>query len=374
MSDDAELKLVDGRLVSIDALRGFSMLWIIGGSSVFVDTHRICKVPFTKFFYDQFQHVNWEGFHFEDLIMPLFMFVIGAVLPFAIVRRRQRGESMAKIHLHIIKRTVVLIFLGFLMSRIQRFDWENMRWVGVLQRLGICYFFTAIIALHTKWRTQVLIIIVILLGYWAAMTLIPVPGYGPGDLSMEGNLQAYIDQQLLPGRISSGFYGHGDVQGILSTFPATCIVLLGLLAGQWLQSRRSENQKVIALAIAGLTCVGIGYLWGMVFPIIIRIWTSSLILFASGWSMLLLAIFYWIIDVKGYKKWAFFLTVIGANAITIYFLHPRIIDFHKIAEFFFEGILNNAGDFRILIWTTVALTTKWLFLWFLYRHRIFIKV
>ncbi len=369
MSNEQQ-NLISRRLVSVDALRGFDMFWIIGGGTIFESLVEIYKHPVTETIHNQLHHVEWKGFHFEDLIFPLFLFIVGVVLPFSITRRVERGHSRTLLYLHILKRSAVIILLGLIFNELLRFDWAQMRWPGVLQRIGLCYFFAAIIVVHTKWRTQAVIVAVVLILYWLAMMLIPVPNYGAGNLTMEGCLSSYIDQQLIPGEL---YYGYGDNEGLISTLPAICTVLLGTLAGHWLRSNRSGNRKAAGLAIAGVVSLLVGLLWSLIFPIIKIIWTSSYVLFSGGWCLLLLALFYWIIDVKGYRKWAFFFIVIGMNPITIYFLQ-RFVDFNGIAEFFFLGLAGHAELFKPLILPFGVLLAKWLFLWFLHRHRIFFKV
>ena len=346
------------------------MFWIIGGGTLFANLAEVYSHPVTETIQHQLRHVKWKGFNFEDLIFPLFLFIVGVVLPFSVVRRVERGQSRSALYLHIFKRSVVLILLGLILNGLLRFDWAQMRWPGVLQRIGLCYFFAAIIVVHTKWRTQAIIIAAVLILYWPAMMLIPVPNYGAGDLTMEGCLSSYIDQQLIPGEL---YYGFGDNEGLISTLPAICTVLLGTLAGHWLRSNRTGNRKAAGLAIAGIVSLFVGLLWGLVFPIIKIIWTSSYVLVAGGLSLLLLALFYWIIDVKGYSKWAFFFIVIGMNPITIYFMQ-RFVGFNRIAEFFLLGVAEHAELFKPLILLFGVLLVKWLFLWFLYRHRIFFKV
>ncbi len=358
------------RVVSIDALRGFDMFWIIGGGEVFTTLAEVWKHPVTQTIQCQLSHVEWEGFHFEDLIFPLFLFIVGAVLPFSVSRRLERGQSLGVVYLHVVKRTVMLILLGLVMNGLLRFDWPQMRWPGVLQRIGLCYFFAAILVIHTKWRTQAVVAAAILLLYWAVMMLIPVPGYGMGVLTAKGCLSSYIDQQLIPGTL---YYVYGDNEGLISTLPAVCTALLGVLAGHWLGSNRSGARKAAGLTVAGLVCLITGYVWGLFFPIIKIIWTSSYVLYAGGWSLLLLALFYWLIDVKGYKKWTIFFVVIGMNPITIYFLQS-FVGFDGIAEFFLVGISERAGLFKPLVLAFGALTVKWLFLWFLYRRRIFFRI
>jgi predicted acyltransferase len=372
-SENEKQQFIKGRLVSIDALRGFDMFWIIGGGAVFSSLHKIFDNPITAFTANQLEHVKWQGFNFEDLIFPLFLFVVGAVLPFSVLRRIEQGRSRTSVYLHILKRTAILILLGLILNGLLQFNWPEMRWPGVLQRIGLCYFFAALLVMNTKWHTQAIVVAAILLLYWAALTLIPVPGFGPGVITPEGCLSSYIDQHLLPGKIYEQYYGYGDNEGIISTFPAICTTLLGVLTGHWLRSRHSGNRKSVALALAALLSLLIGYLWGMSFPVIKIIWTSSYVLVSAGYSLLLLALFYWVIDVKGYRNWAFVFIVIGTNPITIYVLQ-WIVNFDDVAAYFVQGIAGLAGSAELLILALGALILKWLFLLFLYRHRIFLKV
>jgi len=367
--DNDQQNLVGRRLASVDALRGFDMFWIIGGGTLIANLAKVYSHPVTDAIQRQLHHVEWRGFHFEDLIFPLFLFIVGVVLPFSFTRRLERGHSRRALYLHILKRSAIIILLGLIFNGLQRFDWPQMRWPGVLQRIGICYFFAAIIVMNTKWRTQAIIIAAVLILYWFATMLIPVPNYGAGNLTMEGCLSSYIDQQLIPGQL---YYGYGDNEGVISTLPAICTVLLGALAGHWMRSGQMGHRKAAGLAVAGIASLLLGLLWGQVFPIIKILWTSSYVLVAGGLSLLLLALFYWVIDVKGYSKWAFFFIVIGMNPITIYFLQ-RFVDFNGIAEFFLAGAVEHADLLKPLILAFGVVLTKWLFLWLLYRHRIFFK-
>ena len=368
--ENQQKDLMRERVLSIDALRGFDMFWIIGGGTVFESLVEVWKHPVTQTIRHQLDHVKWGGFHFEDLIFPLFVFLVGVVLPFSISRRVERGQSRAAIHLHVIKRTAGLILIGLVMNGLLDFNWSQMRWPGVLQRVALCYFFAALLVINTRWRTQAIVAGVVLLLYWAVTMLVPVPDFSAGDLTPEGCLSSYIDQHLIPGKL---YYGYGDNEGIISTLPAVCTALLGALAGHWLRSNRTGSRKAAGLALAGVVCLIAGYLWGLVFPIIKILWTSSYVLFAGGWSLLLLALFYWVIDVRGYKKWAFFFVVIGTNAITIYFLQS-FIGFDGIARSFLAGAAEHAGLVKPLVLPLGALMTGWLLLWFMYRRRIFVKL
>jgi predicted acyltransferase len=371
MPDSSRRLLPQDRIASIDALRGFDMFWIIGGGAIFETLLKVWRNSFTETVKNQMEHVSWDGFHFEDLIFPLFLFIVGVVLPFSISRRREQGFSPTVLRLHIIKRTAILILLGLILNGLLQFNFADMRWPGVLQRIGLCYFFAAFLVMHTGWLIQSLVAGGLLLGYWVLVMFIPVPGSGAGVLTPEGCLPAYIDRLLIPGKFCC--FTYGDNEGLLSTMPAVSTVLIGALAGHWLRLSASGNLKTFVMAVAGIICLIVGYLWGLSFPIIKVIWTSSYVLYAAGWSLLLLAAFYWIIDVMGCKKWAFFFIIIGANPITIYFLQG-IVNFDDIAAFFVRGLAQHTGRFELLILPLAAFAAKWLLLLFLYRHRIFFKI
>lgn len=359
------------RVASIDALRGFDMFWITGGEEIIRALHKVSPGPATGALNVQFQHVQWAGFHFYDLIFPLFLFVVGAVLPFSVTKRLEAGASRGRLYQHLVKRLALLFALGLVYNGLLDFDFHQLRIAGVLQRIALCYFFAALIVMNTKVRGQIAFFAGILLAYWAVMMLVPVPGVGSGVLTPDGNLASFIDRHLLPRPYCC--FAQGDNEGILSTFPAIATTLLGVLAGQWLRSKRTPNRKTLGLVAAGVASLLAGFLWSFNFPVIKNLWTSSFVLIAGGWSLLLLALFYWIIDVKGYKRWAFFFTVIGVNAITIYLVH-QLFDFGTITTIFVHGFINKLGAIQPLFWAVSVMMTGWLFLYFLYRQKIFLKV
>ena len=364
---------LSGRIASLDALRGFDMFWIIGGDAICRSLPAVFDAPWARFLAAQVEHKPWAGFTFYDLIFPLFLFIIGAVFPFSLLKRVERGESRRRIHLHVLKRSLLLVLLGLVAGGVLKFDFANMRWPGVLQRIGLCYLLVALLVLHTKIKTQVGVFVGVLVLYWAVMALVPVPGHGAGVMTPEGSLHSYIDQHVLPGQISKEFYGPGDSLGVASTFPAACSLLLGVFAGYWLKSDRSGRKKALGLALAGVACLALGYLWSLAFPIIKHIWTSTYVLWAGGWCLLLMAAFYWLIDVQGRGRWAFFFTVIGMNAILVYF-GQQVVDFDKISGFFLAGVAANAGALAPLVIPLGALAVKWLGLRFLYGRKLFFSV
>jgi predicted acyltransferase len=234
--------------------------------------------------------------------------------------------------------------------------------------------FAGLIAINSKLRTQLFWFVFLLLAYWAAMMLIPVPGFGAGNLTVEGSLAGYLDRMLLPGTLYLGVH---DPEGLVSTIPAIATALMGIFAGRLLQDETlliPGARKALFLAVAGAACLIIGRVWGFTFPINKNLWTSSFTLFAGGWSLLLLSLFYLIIDVWGKKAWAFFFVVIGMNSITIY-MAARFIDFRYTTNYFFEGLLSPLGQQAAqVIWWMAFIGIEWLFLYFLFRKKVFLRV
>jgi len=368
--NSAAIKAPSGRIVSIDALRGFDMFWIIGGDAFFRAFLKLSDAPWAEALKVQLHHSKWDGFTFYDLIYPLFLFIVGVSMPFAISKRLQRGDSRGDLYAHIIKRTLVLFAFGLVYNHFLEFDFDSFRWAGVLQRIALCYFFAAMIFMNFRIKGQVIAIGLIVFGYWAIMTLVPVPGHGAGVLTPEGNLAGFIDRLLLPGRFCC--YKLGDNEGILTTLPAVASTLLGGLAGHLLSSSYDQRKKLLGLAIAGIAGLGLGLVWNMVFPINKLLWSSSYVLYTAGWSFLLMALFYWIIDMRGYQKWAFPFVVIGLNPITIYVLEG-VFDFGTIAGIFVNGIVVHMGALQPVVWIACVFLVKWYFLYFLYRQKIFLK-
>lgn len=364
------------RLLSLDTLRGFDMLWIAGGEYLIVTLAALTGWPFLQWAAGQMDHVEWEGFRFYDMIFPLFLFIAGVSMPFSILKRQKRGESMRKIYLHLLKRLILLILLGLIYGGILQLDFEKQRYSSVLARIGIAWFLAAVIVLNTSVRGQVMWFIGILLGYFAIMKLVPVPGFGAGVLTPEGNLAAFIDQKLLPGRLCC--YTYGDNEGLLSHIPAICTALLGTFAGHLLISddrRLTGLKKGLILLLAGIAALALGKLWSLSFPIIKNLWTSSFVLFAGGWSLILLALFYLVIDVWGFKKWTLPFVVIGLNSITIYMLNSGIISFEQMGGYFFGGLANQFSELaKPVILAAGAVICMWTFLYLLYRNKIFLKV
>jgi predicted acyltransferase len=361
------------RLDSLDALRGFDMLWIAGGDWIVNALRDLTGWPIFHWASAQLEHVAWEGFHAYDLIFPLFLFISGVTIPIAVARRKARGQDLSGMTPRFIRRALLLVLLGMVYNGLLRFQWGELRCASVIGRIGLGYFFAALIVTRCSVRGQAIWAGSLLLIYWAAMMLIPVPGFGAGVITPEGSLEAFIDQRFLPGKM---FFPAYDPEGIVSTVPAISTALLGALAGSVLiDTRWKGGKKALILFAAGAVSVGVGFLWGMVFPVIKNIWTSSFVLVAGGWSLMLLATFYVIMDVWGWKKWAFLFILIGMNPLTLYLTQDGIINFDTTTGFFFNGILHFFSDpVRAVFWAVCLLGVKLLFLYFLYRKKIFLRV
>ncbi|MDR6196861.1 DUF5009 domain-containing protein [Siphonobacter sp. SORGH_AS_0500] len=362
------------RLLSLDTLRGFDMFWIMGGDEIFYALAKTTSWSWALFMADQLTHPAWNGFRFYDLIFPLFLFMAGVSTPFSLDGRIARGEEKSKLARKIVSRGITLVILGIILNNgIFQKPLAEMRFGSVLGRIGLAGMFAQLIYLYAGKRASYVWFFVILLGYWAAMMLIPVPGCGAGVLTMECSLAGYLDRLLMPGKLYLTVH---DPEGLLSTIPAICNALLGIYAGTVLKNQsKTASRKIIHLVGLGLAFIGLSLLWDVVFPINKNLWTSSFVCVTGGCSLLLLSIFYWIIDVKGYKKWTILFTVIGMNSILIY-MSGLVVSFEHASEFFFGGLIKHLDSVPLKAVLTVLgmLFMKWLFLYFLYTKKVFLRV
>lgn len=393
------------RLLSLDALRGFDMFWIVCGEGIFHGIASVIKqkyalqqstvdwqinltdnvTPVERFFVhlsNQLHHSVWNGFTFYDLIFPLFIFISGVSMPFSYRKYfsendiRKRQELKKQIYFALIKRTVLLLFLGMVVNGLlQGKGYEETRFASVLGRIALSCFFAALIYLHTTLRKQLLWFIGLLAGYWALMMLVPVPGFGAGSLTPEGNVAAYTDRLFLPGKLHRVVY---DPEGFFSTIPAIATALLGVFAGKfllWQSEAWSRMHKTVTLVAASAVLFFCGLVWNMFFPINKIMWTSSFVLYAGGWSVLLLAIFYGMIDVAGLKTWCQPFVWMGRNSIFIYLAAHGFINFMSTSEFLFSGIFKIIADewHPVLLWTGVALV-QFSLLYFLDKKKWYLKV
>jgi len=400
-------------LVSLDALRGFDMFWILGADSLVVALGALSQSAPVRVVADQLEHKEWVGFAFYDLIFPLFVFIVGVSLVFSLTQllaRETRGTAVRR----ILRRAGLLFLLGIFYNGGLTHPWPDVRIAGVLQRIALAYAATALLFCFCKPRQLVVIAVALLLSYWGLMTFVPirdvqldrhslVARWPDAPLTRRGvpdrsrvealyesttarvvgrydpglNLADHLDFRFLPGALHDGYY---DPEGLLSTLPAIATCLFGALAGLLLQRvDLSERQKVQRLIIAGVTALALGWLWHLQFPVVKKIWTSSYVLVAGGWSLLFLATFYYIVDVRRWRSWCQPFVWIGMNPITLY-LTSSVFDFHAVAGRLVGGSVSAWFDGHVvagfggIVVTIVGLGLVFAFARFLYTRKIFLRV
>jgi predicted acyltransferase len=361
------------RLMSLDALRGFDMFWIIGGYWILQGLGKGLNSPwFNRHIMPQIDHVRWEGFVAWDLIMPLFLFVVGAAMPFSFAKRLTWGESKTRLYLHIFYRVVILWVLGMIaQGRLLEYDLSKLQlYSNTLQAIAAGYLIASLILLNLQPRWQFVATGGLLLLYWGLLALVPVPGHGMGQFTEQGNLAIYIDRLIL-GHFQDGT--NPPYTWILSSMTFATTVMIGAFAGQLLQSNRTKVAKTLILLGSGVGCVLVGWAWGQIFPIIKHIWTSSMVLYAAGWSLVLLAVFYLVVDVLRLRFLAFFFVVIGMNAIAIY-MATHVFDFRHFADIFVGGLAKWTGNWHDFLRATAGFAILWLILLYMYRRKTFVKI
>lgn len=393
------------RLMSVDALRGFDMFWILGGDELVTAIHRFCGDPVTGVLATQFDHCGWEGFHIEDLIFPLFVFIAGVSLVFSLTKTIER-EGRAVAISRIVRRGLLLVVFGIIYYGGISHGWGEVRLVGVLQRIGVAYLCAGLLFCILKPRGLVIACLSLLIGYWGLLTFVPIRDIRLEDHALHEladrtgihdphalfdqttaqvsgkyepgyNLTNHIDFQYLPGRKWDGYY---DPEGLLSMLPAIATCLLGVFAGQLLRARDvTDRRRLLVMLSGGVGMLVVGYLWGLEFPVVKKLWTSSFVLVAGGWSLLLLAAFHWLIDVRGWKSWTTPFIWIGMNAIVLY-MAENLIRVHDIANRFVGGPVaklldaHGATGLGQVVSISAAITLILVFAWFLHRKQIFMRL
>ena len=365
-----------GRLTSLDAFRGLTIAGMI-----------LVNNPGSwSFVYPPLRHAEWHGWTPTDLIFPFFLFIVGVAMAFSLVARLESGDDRSAIFLKVLKRSLIIIGIGLFLNAFPRFDILDMRYPGVLQRIGIVYFFASVIAMKTDIRGQAVTAGLLLFVYWALMVLVPVPGFGMGDLSPDGNLAAFIDRAVFG---SHTWQDTWDPEGLLSTIPAISTTLLGLLTGHLLRSGKERMEIAGWMFVLGWVGILLGLVWNLAFPINKNIWTSSYVIFTAGAALQFLGVCYWLIDIKGWRGWAFPGMVFGMNAIAVYVLSGILVDLMllirmpaadgtttSLYSWFYHnlfvpwaGPLNGSLAFAL---TYILILFGAMYL--LYRRKIFIKI
>ncbi len=367
-----------GRMLSLDVFRGLTIAGMV-----------LVNNPGTwGAIYSPLKHAEWHGWTPTDLIFPFFLFIVGISITLAFARRVETGNDQYDLLKKVFKRSAIVFALGLFLNGFPYFDLAEIRIPGVLQRIAICYLIASLIFLKTSWRTQAIIAAALLLLYWILMTIVPVPGFGAGDLGKEGSLAAYIDRGLLGNHIWKGGKVF-DPEGLLSTLPAIATTLAGVLTGHWLRSKRTQMEKVGGMFFAGACAVAVGWAWHSWFPINKSLWTSSYVVFTAGMALQLLAFCYWLVDIKGYKRWAKPFIIFGVNALALFVfsgLLGRLMSVIKLPRgdgssialqpFIFQNLFASwASPVNASLFYAVTYIFFWLLMmWLLYRKNVFIKV
>ncbi len=365
----------DNRLLSIDALRGFAMFWIVGADALGGALHGLAGGPVVRVLAEQMEHAKWEGLHFYDLVFPLFLFLVGLSIPLSLDRLIAEGARGAALR-RIARRTLLLYVLGLFYYGGLATPLVALRLLGVLQRIALCYGLASLAYLWLRPRGLAGLAAALLAGYWALLSFVPVPGFGAGDFSEGRNLANWIDANFLPLR---KWHGTHDPEGLLSTLPAVVSVLLGVLASVWLQRARAAGRSPArGWMVAGLALLAAGWAWHPWFPVIKNLWTSSYVLVAGGWSLLLLVLFHHVVDERGWRRWAQPFVWIGGNALLIY-LVSNVTDFGRLSARLAGGPVSAVLDATWpglggLVQALTGATLCILLCGFLFRRKIFLRL
>jgi predicted acyltransferase len=328
-------------MVSLDVFRGITIAAMILVNDPGSWSH----------IYPPLEHAEWNGWTPTDLIFPFFLFIVGVSLTLSFASRAARGVTRRWLAIHVARRSILIFAIGLFLNGFPYFDFQTIRIMGVLQRIAVCYLAAGWLYLAACRRSAspdgkdgvrvntgviAAVALVLLVGYWALVTFVPVPGFGAGNLGKDENLGAYIDRALMGGHLWSESKTW-DPEGFLSTLPAIATALIGMLAGEWLRSERKGRRKALGLVIAGVVLMLAGQLLHPYFPINKNLWTSTYVLFTGGFAMLLMALFYWLVDLRGRRKWTAPFLVFGMNAILAYALAALIAEISIAFEFAGSG-------------------------------------
>ena len=359
------------RLLALDALRGFDMLWIVGFGLLIKAFAKATDYGWATALAAQLSHAPWHGFRGWDLIFPLFMFLVGASIPYAIRGKLEKNTPKKQLIWRILRRTILLIFLGIIYNGALS-DFSDPRYASVLGQIGIGYCIAAMLVLFTgKFKHVLITFIVVSLIVTVAQLCIPVPQHGANVLTPEGSMNAYLDQLLLPGKLYAKYY---DPEGVLNIVSGVGITLIGVLAGLLLrQNKWNDYQKTGIMAGTGTLLILAALFIHPWYPINKEIWTVPFNLLTGGISLILLAVFYLSTDTLKLTRWNFPLRVIGMNAITIY-MAARVLNFQGVSLFLFGGIASLSDEWKRTVILLGVILIQWLLLFLLYKKKIFLRV
>ncbi len=359
------------RIMSIDALRGFDMLMIVFLDHFFKNLDRGLETPVTGFLATQFRHPEWLGFHIYDIIMPLFLFVVGAVIPYSLSKIEKGSKSHGPVYIRLLRRFVILFILGWIVQgHLLDLDPETFSiFSNTLQAIAVGYVFSSLAYIHLSKRGRYILFAICLILYAMILTLPNVPGQGRSMILPDQSFAIWFDRWVMGGWDDGTQYSW-----LLTGLGFTATTLSGLFAGEIIKNGVSRPKVARTLLIWGVAGVALGLVWGIWHPIVKKLWTSSFVLFLSGICFLLLALFYWIIDVKGYHKWAYPLKVIGMNAITAYVL-SHVINFPAItSKYIIYGLEQYMPALYPALTSVAGFGILYALLWYMYKNNTFVKV
>lgn len=358
------------RIMSIDALRGFDMLMIIFLDHFFRNLHRGVDHPVTGFLANQFTHPEWYGFHAYDVIMPLFLFVVGAVIPYSLSNIQKKSSDLGPVYKRLGRRFVILFVLGWIVQgHLLDLDPQTFAvFSNTLQAIAVGYVFSCLAYIYLSKKSRYLLFVLCLVAYALILTVPHVPGLGRSVILPDQNFPIWFDRWVMGGWDDGTQYSW-----LLTGLGFTATTLSGLFAGEIIKEGVSRPRVARTLLIYGVIGVVLGLVWGIWHPIVKKLWTSSFVLLLSGICFLLLALFYWIIDVKGYHRWAFPLKVIGMNAITAYVL-SHVIDFKAISEYVIYGLEQYMPALYPALTSVAGFGILYALLWYMYKNKTFVKV
>lgn len=363
--------------MSLDALRGFDMFFIMGLSSVIVALCALWPNDVTDAVARSMGHVSWDGLRHHDTIFPLFLFLAGVSFPFSYAKQRENGRSTMAIHLKIVRRAAILILLGLIYNGLFNLNFENLRCASVLARIGIAWMIAALLYVNCGLRTRIGVSLFILVGYALLSKYVGAPDVADADsLSREGCFVGYFDRCFLPGRLYMD--GRFDPEGLLSALPAVVTAMLGIFTGELIrlpEERMSGSRKTLWM-LAGAAVLAVVAIAGNGFvPVNKMLWSSTFVCAVGAYSLAMMALFYYVIDVRGLNgQWTLLFRVVGMNSITIY-MAQRIVNFGGISNFFVGGLAGLCPEnIAAVITSTGYVVVCWLFLWFLYRKQTFLKI
>ena len=371
------------RLESLDVLRGADLFFLLAVGPVMRRLIKTLDIGWLNDCYWLFDHVEWQGFSPWDIIMPLFVFMTGITIPFALGRMREERTYGTALW-HIVRRVVVLWVFGLICQGglFDKNDSTIYLYSNTLQAIAVAYAVSAIMFLFTKLRTQIVAAVVLLLGYWAAMEFISVDGYGGGNYTPNGNLAEWVDNAVL-GRFRDGakvvdgvvvFKESYHYTWILSSLTFIVTGMLGMFAGVIAKSKMEEKRKLWWFAGTGATMVAAGLVWSIWHPIIKMIWTSSMTLFSGGICFILLWLCYYLIDYKGYRKGLTLFKVYGMNSIAAYMM-PKFLKVRAVLAALLYWLAFCIGDeWTAMVVTVANVAVQYYLLYYMYKREIFLKV